>query len=265
MTLESGVLGDIIGCADYGGTPIFFGKGEIIKVIAVYNGYKLSITPAPSLCSHSPDSIAYVNGAVYYLSDNGVMCYKGSSPKKIETPFEPTANMLGGSDGSRYYLTGSSATYIYEPSVGVWYSTSHSYSSLARFGSSLVGICGNETCSAYIIGGASSDGTPVYDGTRRLELAPFCADNCSAKTFTRIFLRAHIATGTEVKLYASYDGGSFKEIAAFRGVGETKLYEAVLLPTRADDIALAIEPAANSEFTLLSLTYEYVLHEDYNN
>lgn len=264
VTLETGVLGDIIGCADYGGLPIFFGKGEIIKVIAVYNGYKISVTPAPSLSSRSPDSIAYVNGAIYYLSDSGVMCYSGTSPKKIETPFEPTANMIGGSDGSRYYLTGSSETYIYEPAVGVWYSTPYSYSSLARFGSSIVGINGNETCSAYIIGGASNDGTPVNNSTRRLEFAPFCADSCSAKTFTRIFLRAHIATDAQVKLYASYDGGKFKELAVLYGTGRSELYETALLPMRANDITLAIEPTANSEFSLLSLTYEYVLHEDYN-
>lgn len=107
LLFDTRVAGDIIGCADFGGVPVFFTENSIIEVLSVYNGYKISVTPAPGLSKNSPESIAFVSGSLYYVSDSGIMCYGGASPKRIDfEPGETLTSMVGGTDGVKYYLCG---------------------------------------------------------------------------------------------------------------------------------------------------------------
>ena len=266
LMLDSLIQEDIIGCADFGGVPIFFTENAIIEVLSVYNGYKLSVTPAPGLSKNNPESIAFVSGSLYYVSDSGVMCYGGASPKRINfKPGELLSSMIGGTDGVKYYLSGSSGTYIYDTRNKCWYKESGTFTSFARYGSGLAGISEeNGVGHVYLLGGVETDEDSIQElGTRTIEFAPFYEGTTSKKTYSRLIMRAQADEECEAEIYVSYDGGDFKKATKITGCGKTHVYDIPLIPVKADFMQIRIV-SEGGEFTLISLTREFVLHENYN-
>ncbi|MBQ4137386.1 MAG: hypothetical protein IJD67_04675, partial [Clostridia bacterium] len=266
VAIDIGISGSITGCADYGGVPVFFAENAIIKVLKVYNGYTFSITPAASLSANNPESIAFVNGSLYYLSDLGVMCYSGASPKKVDFPVtSKLEGMVGGSDGVKYYLSGSGKTYVYDPLNKVWYSENDVFTSFTRYASNLIGIKeANGICSLYVVGlYGKVDGVSVSPGERLLEFAPFYEETTSKKTYSRLIFRAKLAKNTSCDVSVSFDGGEYTKVASLEGKGNICVYDIPITPTRADYMQISLY-SKTSNMTIISITREFVLHEDYN-
>ncbi|MBO7149242.1 MAG: hypothetical protein J6V93_05220 [Clostridia bacterium] len=266
VSIDVGVSGNITGCADFGGVPVFFTENAIIKVLKVYNGYSVSVTPAASLSAQNPKSIAFVNGSLYYLSDVGVMCYSGASPKRIDFPGgTKLEGMVGGSDGVKYYLSGKDKTYVYDPQNKVWYTESGVFTSFTRYASNLIGVKeSNEFCQLFIVGlYGKSDGVEYDMGEKTLEFAPFFEDTTSKKTYSRLIIRAKLGKNTSCDVSLSYDGGDYTNVATLSGKGKICVYDIPLTPTRADFMQISLNTRA-SGMTLISITREFVLHENYN-
>ncbi len=267
VTFDSGIPGDIIGCADYGGVPVFFTENAIIKVLRVYNGYKISVTPAASLSKYNPRSIAFVSGSLYYVSDTGIMRYDGASPKKLDfEPDDAMTDMVAGTDGKKYYLSGKNKTYVYDPKNNLWYCDTNVYTSFARYGSSLAGIQVNgDYCFIHLITDADSLDLAFINTEKKYVLfAPFYENTISKKTYSKLIFKMKTDVGSVVTVKASFDGNELREIGKINGNGKICVHEFPLLPQRADYMQVSLETGNLGKFTLLSLTREYVLHDDYN-
>ncbi len=266
VRLNLSAYGNIIGCASFAGNPVFFTENEIIRIISVYDGYTISAAPACSLSKRNPDSLACISGALYYVSDRGVMCYSGAAPRKIAfNPGVDLISMVGGTDGKKYYLSGQGKTYVYDPSGDVWYSESGTFSSFLRYSSDLIGISENDGVAClYLLGNASvCDGVNEDLGTKSLVFAPFDEGTRSKKTYSRIIIKGKLAKGSTCDINISFDGNDYKKAATINGSGRTILYDIPIVPTRADFMQISLITDSD-DFTLASLTREFVLHEDYN-
>ena len=267
VTIDSSIAGNIIGCADFGGVPVFFTENAIIKVISVYNGFKLSITPAPSLSKTNLRSIAYLGGSLYYVSDAGIMCYTGTTPKKLD--FEPGVDMydmIAGTDGIKYYLSGANHTYIYDPRNATWYTDTQAFTSFARYGSFLAGIVENAGyCFINLIGnGDLDDSGTISPSKKRAVFAPFYENTILKKTYSKLIFKLSADKGTTISVKISYNGEDFESVGNIIGKGKISVYEFPLIPAKADYIQISLEAGNLHNFTLLSITREFIVHENYN-
>lgn len=127
-TVSIGSDGPFTGAAAYGGMPMFFKRDCVHKIYgSVPKNFQVMTTQMPGVQRGSGDSIAIVDGAMYYLSDSGVMAYDGSYPVKVSGALgdTPMGSGRGGALGNRYYLDAQRDNerhlYVYDGRLGIWH------------------------------------------------------------------------------------------------------------------------------------------------
>ncbi len=128
LMLETGGEGDIVACALWQESIVFFKENRAYQLIGHGAGdYLLLHLPIPGVAVHSPYSLCHVDGKLYYLSSGGVYCFDGGYPQHISAPLpQNLARGVGGSDGCCYYLVawgidGVSRVYVYHDENRQWY------------------------------------------------------------------------------------------------------------------------------------------------
>lgn len=268
ITINTGISDNIIACAELGDVPVFFTEKSIIKVLRVYDGYKLSITPAISVSPENTDSIALVSDALYYASSCGIMCYKGTTPVKVDSNIGLCyQNIVGGSDGVRYFASDSKNTYIYDTNTKLWSAVNGGFYSFARCGSALL-AAGKYYSGAAIFRIVSqkenvSSELAYYPGNTQIIFAPFYESTHHKKTFSKLIIGTCTERSTITDVYVSFDGGQYVLAGCIRGKEGVCVSELALIPVRADYMQVKII-SHSGKFDLLSLSREFVTHENYN-
>ncbi len=268
ITIDTGIAENIIACADFGGVPVFFTESSIIKVLKVYDGYKLSITPAASVSPENTDSIALVADSLYYVSNCGIMCYKGTTPIRINSDIGlECRNTVGGSDGTRYYISDSKNTYVYDTSTKLWSAVNGGIYSFARCGSSLfaLGKYYSDVAIFRIVteNESVSWDTAHYPGNTQIIFAPFYENTHQKKTFSRLIIGTCTEPQTVTDVYVSFDGKPYIFAGCIRNKDGVCVSEIPLVPVRANYMQVKII-SHSGKFDLLSLSREFVTHENYN-
>lgn len=268
VAINTGISGKIIACADFGGVPVFFTESSIIKVLSVYDGYKLSITPAVSVSPENTNSIALVADSLYYVSSCGVMCYKGTVPSKISSDIGLSfVNTVGGSDGSKYFISDSKNTFIYDPETKLWSAENGGFTSFAMHGSSLLAVGKYYSQMAIFRMISESEEFSVefahYPGNTQIIFAPFYENTHQKKTFSRLIIGTCTEPSAITDIYVSFDGKPYVFAGCIRNKEGVCVSEIPLVPVRADYMQVKII-SHSGKFDLLSLSREFVTHENYN-
>ncbi len=268
VAIHTGISDNIIACASLGDIPIFFTESSIIKVLKVYDGYKLSITPAISVSPENINSIANVSDSLYYVSSRGIMCYKGTVPVKINANINlKYSNIVGGSDGARYFVSDDTNTYIYDPQTKLWACESMSHYSFARYGSKLLAT-GKYYSHVGIFRIMSKHDIFSYEfahypGNAQILFAPFYENTHLKKTFSKLIIGTCTEETTISDVYVSFDGQPFVFAGCIKNKTGINVSEIPLVPVRADYMQVKIV-SHSGQFDLLSLSREFVTHENYN-
>lgn len=109
VTFSIGTDGPWTGCVNYGGAPTFF-KERCMHRIGGYgaSGFYVQDTPVRGVMSGASDSLAVVNGVLYYYADGAVMAYDGSLPVSVSEKLSPLwkyKRAVGGALYGKYYLS----------------------------------------------------------------------------------------------------------------------------------------------------------------
>lgn len=259
VILEADTIGNIIGCAGLAGTPVFFTDSAIIKVLSVYNGYKLSVTPAPGLSPNSPDSIAYASGALYYVSDSGIMRFAGNTPQKVNFDCgEIAEGAIGASDRVKYYLASDSRLYVYDPENDTWHYRMINVTDMTDFGTSIA-VIGKifEQTEILLLGSKSDSGEIVYPIA---EFAPWDTDIISKKTYSKLYIE--LKSDSDAPLYITVDyGDGERSHHSIMGTGKLTLYSVNLIPHRCDSLKVTLY-SSSGNFILKSISREFTVYEN---
>ena len=109
VTFSIGIDGPWTGCVNYGGAPTFF-KERCMHRIGGYgaSGFYVQDTPVRGVMSGASDSLAVVNGVLYYYADGAAMAYDGSLPVPVSEKLGRLSgygHAVGGAYGNKYYLS----------------------------------------------------------------------------------------------------------------------------------------------------------------
>lgn len=254
VVIKAETMGKILGACELSGTPVFFTERSVIKVIAVSGGYKLSVTPALGLSPDSRESIACVSGAIYYLSNHGVMCYSGTVPKKVDFMCtELKGGAMAASDGARYYLSMGDKVFVYTPENKTWYRRNINAKALCNHNATVAFIHekdGSREIGVLERGTTGSAAHAVF--------APWDTDILEKKKYRRLYIEMIADKSAKVTVTALYDS---TEVSAntLTGTGKLELYKIELLPYTADRLTLTLSTRANVNFTVKSISREFSL------
>jgi len=121
--------GDFTAITAYNGHIYAFKEDCIYKVYgsepAEYSLVKLSF---PGVAKGCKDTLASVNGTLYYMSKNGICSFNGSTVRLISTEFnlDVLSADYSGSDERFYYINFQdlSCIYVYDTRYGIWHQIS---------------------------------------------------------------------------------------------------------------------------------------------
>ena len=120
--------GDFTGACTYKGMPFFFKENLIICLYGTKpSNYQVSEIYYPGIEKGSSDSLALVNGYVYFKSKKGVVRFDGSSTQTIsdELGLKVFNNAVGGAGEEKYYIAmqenGVNHLFVYDTRKQMWH------------------------------------------------------------------------------------------------------------------------------------------------
>ena len=120
--------GDFTGACTYKGMPFFFKENLIICLYGTKpSNYQVSEIYYPGIEKGSSDSLALVNGYVYFKSKKGVVRFDGSSTQTIsdELGLKAFNNAVGGAGEEMYYIAmqenGVNHLFVYDTRKQMWH------------------------------------------------------------------------------------------------------------------------------------------------
>lgn len=128
--LSLGSPDEITGCASYSNYVVFFTETKIMKIYGDYpSNYQLSTVRASGVRKGADGTLVQISGALFYVSDLGVMVYDGSYPsvisEKLGTDYLRDKDVAAGKHGAKYCLSVSESgkpfgMFVYDTSNGMW-------------------------------------------------------------------------------------------------------------------------------------------------
>lgn len=236
-TATIGADGPFTGAIQYGGYPLFFKENAIIRV---YGTAPSSFSTAEynyrGVQKGSHRSLSVCDEVLYYLSDDGVMAYNGSVPRKVSDALgrERYKSGVAGAISSKYYLSCLDASenchlFVFDASLGVWHREDElRVDQFLRHKTQLYMLTGGEVKTVY-----GSGETVEFEATT----GEWGLSDPIRKYFSRFLIRADVPFGAELEAFVSYDGGDFSSIKSFRR-GDFEVYELSGIPRDCDKIRL---------------------------
>ncbi len=116
----------ITACIEFEGVPVFFSEKKIYKIYGdrASNFYLKCCSSWGGIPKRMSGSVAVLKDRIFYVSDHGVMCFDGSSPRIISKTDSPIQdNVYAASDGKKYYVfvdNGDRYFYVYDEMSNQW-------------------------------------------------------------------------------------------------------------------------------------------------
>ena len=237
--------GDFTAGAALGETPVFFKERAIYRIYGnTPDSFYVDVKEAIGVSADCKESLACLDGALYYAGTDGIYAYSSSYPTKISAPLGSikVGRASGGTDERRYYVSFSqfegisddisdilsefygNRLYAYDSELGIW----HVYDPDIKIKRILTGHFGSvfkkvntmaisEGSEVYSLGDKPSgvlvddlEGERVmrvdsYGITGIVDFGPCCEVNS---------IRFALELESEAEFYAeiSFDGGDFERI-----------------------------------------------------
>ena len=123
-----GVPGKFTGAAFYGGYPTFFKEHHMFRVAGSSVPFSVQTNTVDGVAPGSEDSLAIIDGVLYYHGADGIFCYDGSLPVNISSDLGSVRykNAVGGRYGKKYAVSmqniqsGEWSLFTYDTARRVW-------------------------------------------------------------------------------------------------------------------------------------------------
>lgn len=129
FTVDTGSAGRFTAAISYLGYPTFFKEDRIFKVYgSTPSSFEVMSSATLGVAAGSHKSLAVAGEMLFYLSKTGITAYSGGIPSAVSTAFGGIRfkNAVGGSDGTRYYvsmadMSGNYHLYVYNTETKLWH------------------------------------------------------------------------------------------------------------------------------------------------
>lgn len=196
--------GNFTAITSYQDHVIFFKSDQMYELYG-YTPSQFKIIESAKIGCIDNESIAEVQGILFFMSEKGVQTYSGGFPRNVSENlnliYVNKASSIG--DGRKYYVSVNGTTYIFDTWQNAWYPYID-----REF------VCFSKTDNE--IYGLSTDGN-IYKLEDGVEIVKWSATTklfddglFNKKSIKSIKLRARMDIGAELKVYVSLDEGDFK-------------------------------------------------------
>ena len=132
VTFSIGAEGSWSGAINYGGVPTFFKENNIFRIYgAGASGFNIAESAERGVMIGAEDSIAYIDGSLYYYNKAGVMRYDGTVPVNVSEKIGAIKNVgqvKAGTCNQKYYINiilqgdknYNGTMYVLDTRRGVW-------------------------------------------------------------------------------------------------------------------------------------------------
>ena len=247
--------GPYTGAAVLGGCPLFFRADCLEKIYPSAGGDHGVVTVSlEGIEAGSAASAVVIRDRLFYKSPGGICCYNGTLPVRVskalgELPYHAAA---AGARGSRYYISMLDAEnrpnlFVLDTETGLWYREDDCRFTAAwsrgerLYLSSLPGR-------PLLCVGECADSREVVWWAETGDLAPRMA---SRRYVTRMQVTARLDPGSELRVYLSYDGGTWLRKGELRG-NALKSVSFPVLARRCGRLRLRLEGQGGMELHGLS-------------
>lgn len=126
---DVGSAGEFTACCSYLGYPCFFKEEHIYKVYGDKpSNFQVMGSASLGVEAGSWASLAIAGEVLFYLSRTGIVAYSGGIPQNIASAFgtERFKNAVGGSDGTKYYVSmqdaaGDFQLFVFDTRTNLWH------------------------------------------------------------------------------------------------------------------------------------------------
>lgn len=244
--------GDFTGLAAHMGYVLFFKENAIHKVMNVNPPFQISEIPARGVQKGSEKSLCTVGEHLFYKAINDVMIYSGAIPTPISEALgrETYNNAIGGSDGSKYYVSMQDANdtyhmFVYDLSTGMWHREDNTHarwftrclsdSFYVGTDNRLYAITNNDVAKGFV------NGTEELNFGWFVETGDVLATTPDYKYVSKVQMRLEMDAGSSVKVWFLYDStGEWEERFIINNNTVKKSYTIPIIPRRCDHYRMRI-------------------------
>lgn len=263
FAVDVGSAGDFTGCASFLGYACFFKEEHIYKAYGDKpSNFQLMASASLGIEAGSEKSPAIAGEVLFYLSRAGIVAYSGGIPQSIAAPFGTVRykNAVGGSDGSRYYVSmedadGNPHLFVYNTEKNLWHR--EDALSVVSFGWDgelyMLDADGNLWLSGnarQIPEGASIEG----DVRSMAEFGDFTENDPNKKGIAKLQIRCELDAGGSLEVQMQFDSSGVWERVKVLSATVKRSFYLPILPRRCDHFRIRF--IGNGGWRLYSLVRE---------
>ncbi len=252
-----GEPGPFTGAATYMDTPIFFKERCAVKVLGgAPEDYETLTVKLDGVETGSDESIAYVDGLLFYKSVRGIMAYGGSTPILVSRDIrgEEYSHAAGGALDGKYYVSmkdrdGCCHVFVYDTSLGIWHREDDTCASSFCETDRKLFMYGDD----FIVS-VEGEGESAFEWCA--ETGMLGLDIPEGKYISKINIRAEIPDDAYLEAAVDYDSrGTFEHVRRFSDCGTVaRLYS--VIPRRCDHLRLRLSGCGKVKVYSLSYNTE---------
>jgi hypothetical protein len=258
-----GADGAFTGAVSYLGKPLFFKQDCLYTVYGSYPAqYQIQLTECRGVQQDCHNSLAVVDGTLYYKALGGVCAYNGSLPVEIGSALGEVGKRYNkaysGSYRHKYYIGMADGLFVYDAEKGMWHKEEDCGSEFCYCSKTDQLYCIGSGKVTSIIGDAT---TETLENEKDIhwfaETGVLGCDSPDKKYISKISIRFSVDLGTRIRVFAEYDSsGAWEQLAIFTG---TRLgaFTLPFKPRRCDHLRLKIEGYGAAKIYSISKTMEY--------
>ena len=242
-----GTDGPFTGAAVHRGYPHFFKADCVHKIYGDKpNNFQTQLTECDGVKAGCGDSLKAYNGALYYVSANGVERFE-SLPENIGKALgtESLDDAAAGQAGGRYYLSargqdGQWDLYVLDTERGVWHRQDDSHVlSFGELNGEMYALMSSGRL--YALNGTEGEMEPG-EVTWYAETAAMGYEYPDHKYLSRFLLRMRLGAKAECRVYLQYDSdGLWRHKGTIRGADRVKTYLLPVIPRRCEHVKVRFE------------------------
>ena len=261
-TASCGTDGPFTGAIAHLGYPLFFKENCVHKVYGNYPAnFQIQATTCRGVQKGCSKSLAIVNETLFYKSRGAVCAYDGSLPVEVSYALgnEAYSDAVAGSHGNKYYIsmkdiTGNWNLFVYDMAKGMW----HKEDNLRAddFCSHLNELYCIEHKYGEILA-LTGSGTPERDRVEwMVQTGEIGISSPDMKYISRLTVRMHMDSNSEVRVYAQYDFSEEWETLFSQRSNNLRSFSLPIRPKRCDHMKLRIEGEGDVKIYSITKTIE---------
>ena len=242
-----GTDGPFTGAAVHRGYPHFFKSDCVHKIYGDKpSNFQTQLTECDGVKAGCADSLVDYNGALYYVSVNGVECFE-SLPENRSKALGAVSftEAAAGQAGGKYYLSakdrdGQWDFYVLDTKRGIWHRQDDSHAlSFAELNGEMYALMSNGLL--YALNGSTGE-KETEEVTWYAETAAMGYEYPDHKYLSRFLLRMKLGIKAECRVYMQYDSdGLWRHKGTIRGTDSVKTYLLPVIPRRCEHLKVRFE------------------------